>query len=240
MKYSNNKKGRSIKTLGIGFGIFLLSPGLLSSAEPEEKPNIVLVMVDNLGYGDFGFSGNKEVKTPNIDNFAREGIQFTRFYANPMCSPTRASLMTGRYYYRTGVIHTSRGGAKMHGDEVTIAEYLNKAGYATGLFGKWHLGDNYPMRQQDQGFQEVLSYKNSRIGQVPDQPNTYFNSKLYHNGKRIQTEGYCTDVFTDTAIRFIEQNRNRPFFAYLPYNAAHIDDEEVVGLLVDRKYSDPY
>jgi arylsulfatase A len=227
-------------TFCLNLGFFLLFPNLAILSDANEKPNIVLVLVDNLGYGDFGFAGNMDVRTPNIDKFAREGIQFTRFYANPMCSPTRASLMTGRYFYRTGVIHTSRGGAKMHGDEVTIAEYLDKAGYATGLFGKWHLGDNYPMRQQDQGFKQVLSYKNSRIGQVPDQPNTYFHPKLYHNGKRIQAEGYCTDVFTDAAIDFIKQNRDRPFFAYIPYNAAHIDDEKVVGLLVDRKYSDPY
>jgi arylsulfatase A-like enzyme len=226
MKPENHKYNFFLKKVTIGLGCLLL---LLS------------VTLNNLGYGDFGFSGNKKVKTPNIDKFAREGIQFDRFYTNPMCAPTRASIMTGRYPYRTGVIHTSRGGAKMHGDEITIAEYLNEAGYVTGLFGKWHLGDNYPMRPQDQGFSQTLWFKSGRIGQVPDYPNTYFNPMLYQNGEKVQTDGYCSDVFTDATIDFIEnRNGEKPFFIYLPYNAAHRANQEVVGKLVDEKYSDPY
>jgi len=197
-------------------------------------------MVDNLGYGDFGFSGNEKVRTPNIDKFASESIQFTGFYTNPMCAPTRASLMTARYPYRTGVIHTSRGGAKMHGEEITMAEYLNKAGYVTGLFGKWHLGDNYPMRPYDQGFSQALYFKSGRIGQVPDAPNTYFDPVLYLNGEKIKTKGYCTDVFTDAAIDFIEENREKTFLVYLPYNAAHRAEEEEVGPLVSAEYSNFY
>ena len=234
--YRRNLHGK----LSLCLGCAVLMPGLSLNAIPDDKPNIILVMGDNLGFGDFGLSGNEKVRTPNIDRFASEGIQFSRFYANPMSAPTRASLMTGRYYYRTGVIHTSRGGAKMHGDENTIAEYLKKAGYVTGMFGKWHLGDNYPMRPQDQGFSQTLWHKSGRIGQVPDFPNTYYSPMLWKNGEMIRTEGYCTDVFTDAAIEFIEENHDKPFFVYLPTNAGHTANEKVVGPLVPAKYSDPY
>ncbi|RLD28656.1 MAG: arylsulfatase [Bacteroidetes bacterium] len=204
----------------------------------EGKPNIILVMIDNVGFPEFGINGNDLVKTPNLDRFAREGVQFSRFYSNPMCAPTRASLMTGRYHYRTGVIHTSRGGAKMFGDELTIAEYLKSDGYATGIFGKWHLGDNYPMRPRDQGFDETLIHKSGRLGQVPDAPNTYINPKLWQNGQLVQKEGYCTDLFFEAAISFAEKNQNNPFFIYLPTNIAHTSLE--VGLEVPEKYSTTY
>ncbi len=202
------------------------------------KPNIILIMIDNVGYPEFGINGNELVKTPNLDHFASEGIQFNRFYSNPLCAPTRASLMTGRYYYRTGVIHTSRGGAKMHGSEVTIAELLKNVGYTTGIFGKWHLGDNYPMRPQDQGFDETLIHKSGRLGQVPDKPNTYINPKLWENGQYVQKHGYCTDIFFDAAIDFMQKHQNKPFFIYLPTNVAHATSE--AGLEVPQKYSAPY
>lgn len=199
-----------------------------------KKPNIILILTDDQGYGDIGIHSNDKIKTPNLDKFATEGIEFTRFYCNPVCSPTRAGLMTGRHYYRTGVIHTSRGGAKMHGDEVTIAELLRDAGYNTGIFGKWHLGDNYPMRPQDQGFEESLVHKSGGIGQAPDKPNSYFNSMLWHNCKQVKTRGYCTDVFFNSAIQFIEKNRRNPFFVYLPTNTPH------TPLEISTQYSDPY
>ncbi|MDA2924535.1 arylsulfatase, partial [Acidobacteria bacterium AH-259-L09] len=200
----------------------------------KERPNIILILTDDQGYGDVGVHGNDKIRTPNLDRFAAQGIELTRFYCSPVCSPTRASLMTGRYYYRTGVIHTSRGGAKMHGEEVTIAELLARAGYQTGIFGKWHLGDNAPMRPQDQGFSESLVHKSGGIGQTPDKPNSYFSPILWHNGRRTNVPGYCTDVFFDAAIRFIEKNRDGPFFVYLPTNAPH------APLQVDPQYSQPY
>jgi len=209
-----------------------------ANAVSGDKPNIILIMIDNIGFADIGINGNKLVKTPHLDRFAREGVQFDRFYSNPLCAPTRACLMTGRYHYRTGVIHTSRGGAKMHGDEVTIANFLKKDGYATGIFGKWHLGDNYPMRPQDQGFDETLIHKSGRLGQVPDAPNTYIDPKLWHNGQRVQTQGYCTNVFTDATMNFIEKHRKQPFFVYLPTNIGHSASD--VGLEVPKKYSAPY
>ena len=203
-----------------------------------EKPNIILVMIDNVGYPEFGIYDNELVNTTNLDRFAVQGIQFSRFYSNPLCAPTRASLMTGRYHYRTGVIHTSRGGAKMHGDEVTIAELLRDAGYTTGIFGKWHLGDNYPMRPQDQGFDETLIHKSGRLGQVPDKPNSYIDPKLWENGQYVRKQGYCTDIFFDAAMGFIEKHRDKPFFVYLPTNIAHATSE--AGKEVPEKYSRPY
>lgn len=207
-------------------------------ASSAEKPNIILIMIDNVGFPEFGINGNDLVKTPNLDGFAKEGIQFSRFYSNPLCAPTRASLITGRYYYRTGILHTSRGGAKMHGDEVTIAEILKEAGYTTGIFGKWHLGDNYPMRPRDQGFDETLIHKSGRLGQVPDKPNSYINPKLWENGQYVQKQGYCTDIFFNAAISFIQENQNNPFFIYLPTNIAHATSE--AGLEVPEEYFAPY
>lgn len=197
------------------------SPPQNGAGSKATRPNIVLVMTDDQGYGDLGLLGNKHLVTPNIDRFGQNGIQFTRFYVSPVCAPTRASLMTGRYHYRTGVIHTSRGGAKMFGDEITVAEILAEADYQTGIFGKWHLGDNYPMRPQDQGFAESLVHRSGGIGQTPDKPNSYFDSRLLHNGHEVTAKGYCTDVFFDAALKFIEQNKTQPFFAYVPLNAPH-------------------
>src|SRR5262249_36690591 len=125
----------------------------------ERRPNIVLVVTDDQGYGDLGCHGNPRIRTPNIDRFAKQGVRPTNFYVSPVCSPTRASLMTGRYCYRTGVVDTYLGRSLMHADEVTLAESLRDAGYRTGIFGKWHLGDNYPLRAIDQGFQEALVCK---------------------------------------------------------------------------------
>lgn len=187
----------------------------------ETRPNVIVVMTDDHGYGDFGVHGNPHIRTPTLDQFARDGVQLSRFYVSPVCSPTRASLMTGRYHYRTGVLHTSRGAAKMHGEEITIAERLTGAGYRTGIFGKWHLGDNYPMRPGDQGFAEALIHKSGAIGMQSDSPNSYFDPRLWHNNQPFPTKGYCTDVFFDAALRFIEANRERPFFVYLPTNAPH-------------------
>ncbi len=208
--------------------------GLLFGCASTRPPNIILILTDDQGHGDIGVHGNDKIRTPNLDRFAREGIEFSRLYTSPVCSPTRAALMTGRYYYRTGVIHTSRGGAKMHGDEVTGAERLRATGYRTGIFGKWHLGDTYPMRPQDQGFDEVLIHKSGGIGTGPDSPSNYFNPRLWHNGVAHLTSGYCTDVFFEAASAFIEARRAEPFFVYLPTNAPH------APLDVPDGYVEPY
>ena len=197
-------------------------PGGRPPGRPGERPNVILVMTDDQGYGDLGVHGNEKIRTPRLDRLAGESVELTRFYVCPVCSPTRASLMTGRYNYRTGVVDTYLGRSMMHPDEVTLAERLREGGYRTGIFGKWHLGDNYPLRSCDQGFDVSLVHKGGGIGQPADPPgNRYFDPILSFNGKEVRRKGYCTDIFFNEAIRFIEANRDCPFFAYIPTNAPH-------------------
>ena len=193
---------------------------LFAAAKP---PNVVLVMTDDQGYGDFGCYGNPWLKTPAIDSLAASAsFILADFHVDPTCAPTRAALMTGRYSSRTGVWHTVMGRSILRKDEVTMAQVFADSGYRTGIFGKWHLGDNYPYRPQDRGFQEVLIHGGGGVGQTPDYwGNDYFDDTYLHNGKREKFSGYCTDVWFQAAEKFIEQNRDRPFFAYIPTNAAH-------------------
>lgn len=194
-------------------------------------PNVILIMTDDQGIGDFGFMGNPYVKTTNLDKLASQSLNLTNFYVSPVCAPTRASLMTGRYSERTGIYDTYNGGAIMSQDEVTIAEILKENGYKTGIFGKWHLGDNYPYRPIDQGFDEALVHRGGGIGQPGDFANyfakdsSYFNPVLFHNGVAEKSSGYCSDVFTNGAINFINSNisleNGQPFFVYLSFNAPH-------------------
>lgn len=202
----------------------------------SSRPNIVLIVTDDQGYGDLGVQGNDKIRTPHLDAFARQGVQLTRFYVSPVCSPTRASLMTGRYNYRTGVVDTFLGRSLMHSDEVTVAEMLRPAGYRTAIFGKWHLGDNYPLRAMDQGFEESLVIKGGGIGQPSDPPggDSYFEPTLLDKGRAVKMKRYCTDVFTDAAIEFIRKHRDEPFFVYLPFNAPHSP------LQVPDQYRKPY
>jgi arylsulfatase A-like enzyme len=206
---------------GALFSVMILSVECFAESSSKARPNFLLVMTDDQGFADLGVRGNPDLRTPHLDRFAKKGLQIPRFYCSPVCAPTRASLMTGRYYYRSGVIHTSRGGAKMAAENVTLAERLRRLGYVTGIFGKWHLGDTYPMRPGDQGFDESLIHKSGGIGQTPDRPNAYFRPYLWENGELATSEQYCTDVFTDGAIAFMKAHRDEPFFLYLPYNAPH-------------------
>ncbi len=197
-----------------------------SNGVGAQPPNIVLVMTDDQGYGDFGFAGNPVIETPHLDALAAQSAQVERFYVSPVCTPTRASLMTGRYNYRTRAIDTYIGRAMMEPEEVTVAEMLRDAGYATGIFGKWHLGDNYPLRAMDQGFEESLVHRGGGIGQPSDPPGgegRYTDAVLFRNGQREETTGYCTDVYFDAAFEFMEKAaaEGRPFFAYVPTNAPH-------------------
>lgn len=191
------------------------------------KPNVVVILTDDQGYGELGATGNPVIRTPHIDRLADQSVWLTNFHVMPVCSPTRACLMTGRYHYRTGVTDTSIGRSLMHPDETTLAEMLAAAGYRTGIFGKWHLGDNYPMRAMDQGFAESLVLNGGGLAQPGDPPvpvdprGAYFNPTLRRNGKWVKTQGYVSDVITDAAIEFIEKHRERPFFVYLPFNCPH-------------------
>ncbi len=204
----------------------------------KKHPNIILIMTDDQGYGDLGFTGNPIIETPNMDAMASRSATMHNFYVSPVCAPTRASLMTGRYNYRTGVTDTYIGRAMMHTDEVTIAEILKKAGYATGIFGKWHLGDCYPMRPMDQGFDESLVLKGGGLAQ-PSEPfenhGRYHDPLLFHNGQMVQTMGYCTDVYFKNATSFIKKNveADKPFFVYIPTNAPHGPFHDVPGELFD-------
>lgn len=199
--------------------------GRISEGATRDRPNVVVIITDDQGYGDLSSHGNPKLRTPHIDRLASEGARFSRFYVMPVCAPTRACLLTGRYAYRTGVVDTYLGRAMMHPDEVTLAERLSTAGYRTGIFGKWHLGDNYPLRPKDQGFQESLVLRGGGIGQPSDPPEpgggSYFNPILQHNGREETRQGYCSDVYTDAALEFISNTRDRPFFAYLAFNAPH-------------------
>ena len=197
--------------------------GSVRAAATAARPNIVLILTDDQGYGDLGYHGNPKIRTPHLDRFARESVRLASFYVSPVCSPTRASLMTGRYNYRTGVVDTYAGRSLMHPSEQTLAEMLAAAGYRTGIFGKWHLGDNAPLRAIDQGFQEALVIKGGGIGQASDPPggNHYLDPVLQHNGRSQKYQGYCSDLFATAAIEFLSTPSDRPFFTYLAFNCPH-------------------
>lgn len=189
-------------------------------------PNVLIVMTDDQGLGDFGSAGNPVLETPRLDAFAAACPDVARFYVSPVCTPTRASLMTGRWNYRTRAIDTWIGRAMMEPEEVTLAEVLRGAGYRTGIFGKWHLGDCYPMRAKDQGFDVSLVHRGGGLAQ-PSEPleneRRYTDAILFEDGEPVQTEGYCTDVYVDRALEFIDASvdAGKPFFAYVATNAPH-------------------
>ena len=187
--------------------------GQIAGAQ-RKRPNVILIMTDDQGWGDIRSHGNDKIDTPVLDRLAADGARFERFFVSPVCAPTRASLLTGRYHLRTGTHGVTRGHENMRSEEVTIAEALKQAGYVTACFGKWHNGAHYPYHPNGQGFDEFLGFCCGHW-------NNYFDTTLEHNGQSVKTKGYITDVLTDAAIQFIENNRDRPFFCYVPYNAPH-------------------
>jgi len=221
-------KTRILKTTKTASLTVLFLAFLLQTASAAgHKPNVVVILTDDQGFGELGVTGNPVVHTPNIDRFATQCVSLVNFHVMPVCSPTRACLMTGRYYYRTGLTDTYLGRSMMDPNETTIAEMLARGGYRTGIFGKWHLGDNYPRRAMDKGFQESLVLNGGGLAQPGDPPDpvdergAYFNATLRQNGTWVKTKGYVSDVITEAAIKFIEKNRSRPFFVYLPFNCPH-------------------
>lgn len=193
------------------------------------KPNIILVMPDDLGYGDYACLGNPITHTPSVDAFKKESLLFTQFHVSPTCSPCRSALMSGRHEFKNGVTHTILERERMNLKTFTLPQMLKTAGYTSGIFGKWHLGDEEPYRPENRGFDEVYIHGGGGIGQTfpgscgdaPD--NTNINPALWHNGKWEKTTGYCTDLFFTQAIKWMDAKRvaKQPFFAYIPLNAAH-------------------
>jgi len=182
--------------------------------EASQRPNVLLIVTDDQGYGDFSLHGNPHLRTPNIDKLGREGVRFERFYVNSFCSPTRAALLTGRYPLRCGVWGVTHSKETMRPEEVTLAETLRAAGYRTACIGKWHNGEQFPYTPPGQGFDEFFGFHNGHI-------NNYFDTELIRGSQPVPTRGYITDVLTDEAIRFVRANRGGPLFCYLAYNAPH-------------------
>ena len=194
------------------------------SAQAAKRPNVVLIITDDQGYGDLSCHGNPVLKTPHLDKLHSESVRLTDYHVAPTCSPTRAALITGHWTNRTGVWHTIMGRSMLRDNEVTIGQIMSDGGYRTAMFGKWHLGDNFPYRPEDRGFQEVLRHGGGGVGQTPDYwDNAYFDGSYFHNGKPVPAKGFCTDVFFDYAKRFIKKVKDddKPFFVYLCTNAPH-------------------
>ncbi|HAK95416.1 MAG TPA: N-acetylgalactosamine 6-sulfate sulfatase [Planctomycetes bacterium] len=194
------------------FTLFLL--GACGVRAAGERPNVVVILADDQGWGDLSCHGNANLKTPRIDSLARDGALFDRFFVCALCAPTRAEFLTGRYYSRTGVHGVTTGAERMNLDETTIADTFRAAGYATGAFGKWHNGTQYPYHPNARGFEEFYGFCSGHWGH-------YFDPPLEHNGAPVRGKGYIADDLTDHAIDFIKRHKGGPFFCYLPYNTPH-------------------
>jgi arylsulfatase A-like enzyme len=198
--------------------LYLLALGLICAVTVQNTvaapPNIVVILTDDQGWGDLSLNGNKNLSTPNIDRLAADGAQFDRFYVCPVCSPTRAEFLTGRYHPRSSVFSTSAGGERMDLDEKTIGDTFKAAGYATAAFGKWHNGMQFPYHPNARGFDLFYGFCSGHWGH-------YFSPMLEQNGRITKGNGFVIDDFTDRAITFMEANKSKPFFAYLPYNTPH-------------------
>ena len=194
--------------------ILQLSFLVVLSLARADKPNVVVFLSDDQGWGDLSLHGNTNLRTPNIDSLGTDGATFDYFYVCPVCSPTRAEFLTGRYHQRGGVYSTSAGGERLDLDERTIAEVFGDAGYATGAFGKWHNGMQYPYHPVGRGFVEFYGFCSGHWGD-------YFSPPLEHNGRRVGGKGFVVDDFTEQAMAFMERHKSEPFFVYLPYNTPH-------------------
>ena len=184
------------------------------AANGNSRPNVIVILTDDQGWGDLSVNGNTNLSTPNIDSLARDGASFDRFYVCPVCSPTRAEFLTGRYHPRSNVYSTSAGGERMNLDEMTIAQTFKAAGYATAAFGKWHNGMQFPYHPNARGFDEFYGFCSGHWG-------NYFDPMLERNNQIVTGNGFCIDDFTNHALEFVEENKDKPFFAYLPYNTPH-------------------
>src|SRR5438067_1162754 len=224
--YFHMNRRSYLKMIGAGGALLLRGNAALSG----RRPNIVFVLTDDQGYGDIACNGNPIIHTPNIDEFSKQSVRFTDFHVSPTCAPTRTALMTGRHEFKSGVTHTINERERMSLKATTLAQALKSAGYTTGIFGKWHLGDAAPYQPNRRGFDEVYIHGCGGIGQAypgttcGDAPNnSYFGPWVRHNGVFEKTEGYCTDVWFAGATRWIEsvKDKGKPFYCYIPTNAPH-------------------
>ncbi|MDO6602843.1 arylsulfatase [Arenibacter palladensis] len=210
---------------------------LATTDHTNVKPNVIIIMADDQGYGDLSLNGNPILKTPYMDKIGKESVRFTDFHVAPMCTPTRGQLMTGVDALRNGATAVCQGHSMMFREIPIMPEYFKQSGYATGLFGKWHLGDSYPHLPQDRGFEETLSFPAWGITSLADHfGNSYFDPYLRHNGIEEKYEGFSTDIFFREAKKWIrkKKNDNQPFFLYLPTNTPHVPE------IVAEQYSKPY
>jgi arylsulfatase A-like enzyme len=189
-------------------------PRCVHAAATRKKPNVVVILADDQGWGDLRLHGNVNLRTPRIDSLARDGALFDRFFVCAVCAPTRAEFLTGRYHPRGGVHGVTTGAERLNLDERTIGDTFQAAGYATAAFGKWHNGTQYPYHPNARGFDEFYGFCSGHWGQ-------YFDPILEHNGQIARGKGFIIDDLTDHALAFIERNKDRPFFCYLPYNTPH-------------------
>lgn len=192
-------------------------------AAPARPPNILLILADDMGWGDLRCHGNEKLDTPALDKLQSQSVELGQFYVSPVCSPTRASMLTGRHHVRLRVLNTTSGLETMHGEEVTLAEALKPAGYVSGCFGKWHNGANHPTTARGQGFDEFFGFVGGFFS-------NYFDPALEHDGFTAVRKGFITDVLADAAMGFIEKNRSQPFFCYVPFNACHSPMQAPDGL----------
>jgi arylsulfatase A-like enzyme len=226
------KKIRLIIVIAI---TFLITAGLSPEAKAGRPPNVILIITDDQGIGDLGCHGNPWIITPNLDAFYEESVRMTDFHVSPVCTPTRGAIMTGRYPINNGAWATYKGRDALSEGALTMAAIFKHNGYRTGMFGKWHLGDNYPVRPTDCGFDVAVQHKAGGVGELSDYwGNSYFNDVYYVNNEPRQFKGYCTDVWFHEAMKFMEENKDDPFLAYISTNAPH------GPWYVDEKYAAPY
>lgn len=230
-------KNQLVKSVILLLSFFILTSCDRGKDNQSGKPNVILIVIDDQGYGDLAAHGNPYIETPNIDQLYSESIRLTDFHVCPMCTPTRGALLTGKDPFRNGAVFVTQGKSEIHRSIPTMADVFAENGYSTGHFGKWHLGDNYPYRPQDRGFQETIHHGAWGITSMVDfWSNDYYDDTYNHNGEYETYKGYCTDVWFDETIKWIkkQQEDNKPFFAYLPTNVPH------VPLIVDQEFTDLY
>ncbi len=203
-----------ISTLVVTFACKEIKTNATTESKQKRPPNIVIIMADDQGWGDLSYHGNNNLNTPHIDSLALNGVSFEHFFVQPVCSPTRAELLTGRHYPRTGVHWVSEGGERMNPEERTLAEILKESGYKTGAFGKWHNGMQPPYHPNSQGFDSYYGFTSGHWG-------NYFAPLLEQNGKLVKGEGFLTDDLTTKGLEFMTEHQNEPFFLYLPFNTPH-------------------